>query len=669
MHLGFPSSQTHLEVVVPNSGRMERSLRAAEDHGASCVMFGVLSDPDKANDMCLGEQFARLEERMSQHIKETFKKARDHWEQVELALEGRVDRVEQELLAHGWKGHEAHIQARLHGLQRGLNQRLDLVDEVLGKASTEQGLLQETFRRSRERWEKLGIALEGRVEKIEKLQIKEKAEREAAFLQACQRHGEQVAVQADHGISCEGLAQELAAVVVSVHGLLKDLQAEQATRERQQAELQASFDEALQEHHASVRECINGLERLFEGFVKEHADARVVAKDELSQLDQRLEQRMEQVREQVCAHQEWLVVMKEQLRMEKQSWSQHSVPFKDQLTAERDARERSIAALQALVQRGREDQLRTEKQLRDWQREASKEFAVAERDLQERRNHVLNEEAHDRLVRELVAVEREARERSYVSLQDFIQRETKALKEHVSRERDERQASHMALKDAVQRESAVRETQAESHQEELSHERTLREQHEKALFDVIAAKQLSHEDFMDQQSQECSVQQRLESLERRASFFDGLVRAERAERSAETRHLWDKLDLLATDLRKEKALDTCKLSFDKDIGSAPVVTARPAPTPPLVAAFVQQRGCSTPRPHPCVTPPPVIQRPSSATALALPASGRARTAVSPPRKLLAPTPVKPTPVVPLYGISTPTANVTADPPWWVSGWP
>jgi len=352
---------------------------------------------------------------------------------------------------------------------------------------------------------------------------------------------------------------------------------------------------------------------------------------------------------------------KDQLRIEKQAWEQQHESLRDLVVAERDARERSLACLQSLVQRGREDQLRLEKMVRDRQFEAltasdrTSRGHLALTDLIHSEAEEQLQASRDAVARELVAAERSARERSYAALHELLHCENQAMKELVSREREARAVSHSALKDALQSEREVREKYFETHQEELARERTIREKADKALASTVSEQRASQEDKLDQQ--------RIESLERTACIFDGLVRAERAERTAEAKRLWDALDSHTHDLHRK----------DKALAAAPATPPAPAMTPPLAVAY---------HPHPVARPVVVSPRPvkpvrstTPPCTVALPCSIVASPGVRAPpgtmQRSVSPQPQRlQVPALPLFSGSysvgaTPSTDTAS--PWWTCG--
>lgn len=382
---------------------------------------------------------------------------------------------------------------------------------------------------------------------------------------------------------------------------------------------------------------------------------------QLKGLQDRFEAQLHIVKDGIAA------AWKDQLKAEMQSWQHQHENLKSMVSDELDSRERSLACLQALVQRCREDQLRLEKQLRERQQEAAREAATS------RSLDLLHGEAEEQLqaerasleqaARDLVAAERGARERSYASLHELLKCENEAMKEVVGQERDARLVGHSTLKDAIQREREVRERHMESHQEDLAHERSSREEANKALLDAIKDQRAAREeDKLDMQ--------RIDSLERTACIFDGLVRAERAERSAEAKRLWDALDSHTHDLRKEKAQTPPVAS------APPVVAPLPAASPSMMVPFrsKSQRPMSvSPRPTlavRCVTPPCPVAAPcsvASSTSARIPASrGATQRVLSPQRPLL------PVPSLPLFvggGGASPGASPSTEvaSPFWACG--
>jgi len=304
----------------------------------------------------------------------------------------------------------------------------------------------------------------------------------------------------------------------SAHSLL--------TKQRKALELdrgsvQEFLAKELQAREDHMREVTDSLAsaKLAQNSQKEALEKRLVEHE--TSFEARISKAEEELGAQLAAHQKRLLGCREEVSTQKKEVQVQLLVHEEKLETHINESKKRFCSQDDLLGRfgAFEEQL--------LKREAAAEMRQKEAEHQAR-------EQHQSAVAELLFRAGEERKRNEEALQSMAEKVdglggTAELLH--AQEQAAREDAQGALHDLLKRERELREEELGDIRELLAAEK-------------LAAEKAAHEEGHEARRQgwESAVEDRLESLERTAGIFDGLVRSERAERSQEYRRLWDAVD-------------------------------------------------------------------------------------------------------------------------------
>eukprot|EP00931_Biecheleriopsis_adriatica_P025225 TRINITY_DN15541_c0_g1_i2.p1 TRINITY_DN15541_c0_g1~~TRINITY_DN15541_c0_g1_i2.p1 ORF type:complete len:1858 (-),score=462.88 TRINITY_DN15541_c0_g1_i2:61-5634(-) len=375
------------------------------------------------------------------------------------------------------------------------------------------------------------------------------------------------------GDSASKHAQEIQAAhakIDAMHGrvAMVEAQSDHIDALKKAHSIMASDKAVRDEHHASMSERLDYLEKALGDSADRHAQEINLAHSKLDALHSRLGDERN-------AREGHFAAASDQMQREKYAREAHHASLEDRLcylesylgeSADKHARDLQAHSgnlqhrLGQLEQKfGNElaelrEHFNGEKVLRGQQSDALADHFEAERRAREAheaavQNHLQGHkkaiETHEKLVQDQLGHERATRDRHMEHVQALI-----------GREKDARDKLHDHQMEHLQRETSTREAAHKDFHDMLMKERALREQHHANFQDILhnerGARQ-TMEDLLSQERQERSkhhetVTERVDSLQRTVGIFDSLIRKEMDERSRENRRIWDAIDNHTHDL-------------------------------------------------------------------------------------------------------------------------
>jgi len=322
-----------------------------------------------------------------------------------------------------------------------------------------------------------------------------------------------------------------------------------------------------QEHHASLAERVDYLEKATGDSADRHARELAQAHSKLDMLHSRLGEETK-ARDGLAAQNEHMVREKSAREAQHASLEERLGYLESYLGESADKHAKDLQAthgslqnrLSQLEQRfGNElaemrEHFNGEKGLRGQHADAIGEHLEAERRARD---------AHEMAVTNQLAAHKSAFETHEKLMLDHLGHEKAARERHLDhveatlgREKETRERHNDLQMEHVQRESAAREAQHKDFHEMILKERALREQHHSTYQEFLGNERNSRqilEDLVSQERLERSkhaetVTERVDSLQRTVGIFDSLIRKEMDERSKEQKRIWDAIDNHTHDL-------------------------------------------------------------------------------------------------------------------------
>ncbi|CAJ1435729.1 unnamed protein product [Effrenium voratum] len=332
----------------------------------------------------------------------------------------------------------------------------------------------------------------------------------------------------------------------------------------------ASGKTRLEEHHASLGERVDYLEKALGDSADRHALEMASAHSKLAALHSRLGDEKE-ARERHASNTTENIVKERSTRETHHSSLEERLTYLETYLGESADKQGKSSVASRFEQKLKSEifdlreLINNERQMRSRQGEAITEHLEAEKRAREAleeavahhmANHKQSMENHEKRVKEQFGHERTARERHFDHVEALVRQEKEARSQH-----------HETHSENLQKESTAREATHKKFHDVLQKEKSLREQHHGHVQDLIGKERAARqqmEELLNRETQERTKHHEtqselVDSLQRTVGIFDALIRKEMEERKLEMKRVWAAIDSHTHDL-DSKIKARCVLS-------------------------------------------------------------------------------------------------------------
>ncbi|CAJ1406631.1 unnamed protein product [Effrenium voratum] len=321
----------------------------------------------------------------------------------------------------------------------------------------------------------------------------------------------------------------------------------------------ASGKTRLEEHHASLGERVDYLEKALGDSADRHALEMASAHSKLAALHSRLGDEKE-ARERHASNTTENIVKERSTRETHHSSLEERLTYLETYLGESADKQGKSSVASRFEQKLKSEifdlreLINNERQMRSRQGEAITEHLEAEKRAREAleeavahhmANHKQSMENHEKRVKEQFGHERTARERHFDHVEALVRQEKEARSQH-----------HETHSENLQKESTAREATHKKFHDVLQKEKSLREQHHGHVQDLIGKERAARqqmEELLNRETQERTKHHEtqselVDSLQRTVGIFDALIRKEMEERKLEMKRVWAAIDSHTHDL-------------------------------------------------------------------------------------------------------------------------